>query len=219
MKPVPSFPLRMVVLLIWPALLFGQRGVPQTRIRQAIEDSQLEMLSGNIHPLARPQFDKGLAPEDLPMERMMLVLTRTAEQQTNLDQLLDELNNPTSTHFHQWLTPEQFGEQYGASDQDIQTVTDWLTTHGFHVEPPMKGKTMVEFSGTAGQVANTFHTTIHKYTTNGEDHWANATDPEIPTARRTHRESLVHFFIRCARTESRRLREYLQCQSGLPTRN
>src|SRR6476661_5172917 len=41
---------------------------------------------------------------------------------------------------------------------------------------------MLEFSGTAGQVANAFHTKIHRYRVNGEEHWANATDPEIPVA-------------------------------------
>ncbi len=182
MRCVSSFYLKAAVFLICPALLVGQRGVPQTRIRQAINGSERKVLKGNIHPLAKSEFESGVAPQDLPMERMMLVLTRSAEQQSNLDQLLQELTDPASPRFHQWLTPEQFGQQFGASDQDIQTITDWLTAEGFHVERPMQGKTMLEFSGTAGQVANTFHTAIHKYTVNGEDHWANATDPEIPAS-------------------------------------
>ena len=41
---------------------------------------------------------------------------------------------------------------------------------------------MLEFSGTAGQVQEAFHTTIHKYIVKGEQHWANASDPSIPTA-------------------------------------
>ncbi len=41
---------------------------------------------------------------------------------------------------------------------------------------------MLEFSGTAGQVQEAFHTTMHKYVVNGEQHWANAGDPQIPTA-------------------------------------
>jgi hypothetical protein len=31
-------------------------------------------LRGNVHPLARPQFDQGVAPDDLPMQRMLLLL-------------------------------------------------------------------------------------------------------------------------------------------------
>jgi len=168
--------------LIWPALVFGQRGAPQTRIRQAIDGSQLKVLPRNTHPFAKPAFDGGVAPDDLPMERMMLVLTRSGEQQENLDQLLTDLVKPASPRFHQWLTPEQFGQQFGASDQDIQTVSTWLASQGFHVEPPSKGKSMLEFSGTAGQVASAFHTKIHRYRVSGADHWANASDPEIPVA-------------------------------------
>jgi hypothetical protein len=41
---------------------------------------------------------------------------------------------------------------------------------------------VLEFSGTAGQVQEAFHTTIHKYVVKGEQHWANASDPQIPTA-------------------------------------
>ena len=41
---------------------------------------------------------------------------------------------------------------------------------------------MIEFSGTAAQVQQAFHTEIHRYTVNGEDHWANASDPQIPAA-------------------------------------
>ena len=110
----------------------------------------------------------------------MLVLSRSADQQASLDRLLNDLTHPTSARFHQWLTPEQFGEHFGASGQDIQAITDWLTTKGFRVEQPMRGRTILEFSGTAGQVSSAFHTKVHQYTVNGEDHWVKATG--IPTA-------------------------------------
>ncbi len=45
-----------------------------------------------------------------------------------------------------------------------------------------KGRSILEFSGSAGQVQETFHTAIHKYVVNGEQHWANSSDPSIPTA-------------------------------------
>ncbi|MBZ5503483.1 MAG: Ig-like domain repeat protein, partial [Acidobacteriia bacterium] len=44
------------------------------------------------------------------------------------------------------------------------------------------GRTVIEFSGTASQVLQAFHTPIHKYTVAGKDHWANASDPQIPMA-------------------------------------
>ena len=61
----------------------------------------------------------------------------------------------------------------------MQTITSWLQSHGFEVGST-KGRTVLEFSGTASQVQEAFHTTIHKYLVNGEQHWANASDPQIP---------------------------------------
>ena len=154
----------------------------QPRIRQAIDEARLQTLKGNVHPLAIRQFDRGAATPDLPMERMLLVLSRSTEQQQALDQLMDAVHNPNSPQFHQWLTPEQFGQQFGAADEDVQTVTAWLKSHGFTVARVSRGKTAIEFSGTAEQVQEAFHTSIHKFVVNGTEHWANASDPQIPAA-------------------------------------
>ncbi len=116
------------------------------------------------------------------MEHMLLALTRSAEQETALKTLLDRQQDRSSPNYHQWLTPQQFGEQFGASDQDIQTVTAWLQSHGFTVNRVSNGKTVIDFSGTAAQVRQAFHTEIHKYVVHGETHWANANDPAIPLA-------------------------------------
>ncbi len=116
------------------------------------------------------------------MERMQLVLTRSSQQAAGLHTLLEAQQDKSSLNYHKWLTPEQFGEQFGPADQDIQTVVSWLQTHGFQVNQVAKGRTVIEFSGTAGQVRDALHTEIHKFAVNGEDHWANARDPQIPAA-------------------------------------
>jgi hypothetical protein len=118
---------------------------------------------------------------------MLLVLQRSPSQEAALEQLLDQQQDHSSPNYHQWLTPQQFGQQFGPSDQDIQTITTWLQSHGFQVAPISNGRTIVEFSGTAAQVQEAFHTAIHKYSVPNatgalEDHWANSTDPAIPTA-------------------------------------
>ena len=45
-------------------------------------------LPGNRHPMARPEYDAGAVPADVPMERMMLVLRPDAAQQQALEALL-----------------------------------------------------------------------------------------------------------------------------------
>jgi len=153
-----------------------------SRIVERVNESDLVTLRGNTHPLAQPQFDRGAAPPDLPMGRMLLVLKRSDAQEAALETLLEAQQDRNSPSYHQWLTPDEFGAQFGPSDQDIQTVASWLQSHGFQLAPMSRGRATLEFSGTAAQVLDAFHTEIHKYTVNGQDHWANAGDPQIPRA-------------------------------------
>ena len=188
---LPSFAIYSVltaVLFLAPMLSVslsaqeaGQSVTPRPLITQAVDESRLTTLKGNTHPLARPEFDLGTAPASLPMQRMLLVLKRAPEQETALRTLLDNQQDKSSPSYHQWLTPEQYGQQFGPTDTDLQTITAWLQSHGFQVGST-KGRTVLEFSGTAGQVQEAFHTTMHKYIVKGEQHWANASDPQIPTA-------------------------------------
>jgi hypothetical protein len=164
-----------------PAQLSAGTATPIPLITQPVDETQLTRLTGNTHPLARPQFDLGAASATLPLERMLLVLKRSAAQEAALRKLLDDQQDKASPNYHKWLTPETFGEQFGPTDMDMQTITAWLQAHGFQVGST-KGRTVLEFSGTAGQVQETFHTSIHKYLVKGEQHWANASDPMIPTA-------------------------------------
>ncbi len=154
----------------------------QPRITRAVDEAQLATLKGNTHPLARAQFDRGAAAPTLALERMLLVLKRSPEQEAALITLLDQQQDKSSPNYHKWLTPEEFGKRFGPADADLQTVTGWLQGHGFQVTQISKGRTVIEFSGTAAMVEEAFHTQIHRYVVKGESHWANASDPQIPDA-------------------------------------
>jgi len=155
---------------------------PQPLIVQRVDNSQLVTLYGNTHPLAQTLTDLGTAAPSLSMQRMLLLLKRSPAQQTALAQLLEEQQEKDSPSYHHWLTPAEFGQQFGASAQDIQTVTAWLQSEGFQVTQVSQGRTVIEFSGTAAQVQAAFHTTMHSYLAKDGPHWANATDPSIPAA-------------------------------------
>jgi subtilase family serine protease len=182
----PKLCLKLAFLLVLcsviPVLTSAQVANVQSRIGQAIDEKNLVTLQGNTHPMAQAQFDRGEAPASLPMNRMLLVLQHTPEQETSLKQLIADQQNQSSPRFHQWLTSEQYGQSFGPSAEDIKAVTSWLQSHGFDVARVSTGGHVVEFSGTAGQVQAAFHTSIHHYSVNGEDHWANSTDPQIPAA-------------------------------------
>jgi subtilase family serine protease len=102
------------------------------------------------------------------MKRMMLLLQRSPEQETALRQLMDEQQSKDSPNFHKWLTPQQFGQQFGPAGADVQAITDWLTSQGFHDIRADNGHLTIEFSGDVGQVRKSFRTEIHQYLVNGE---------------------------------------------------
>ena len=156
--------------------------VPSPRIEGRVDETSLQRLARNTHPLARGEFDTGPAPSDLALERMLLVLTPSQESKSLLEAFLQSQQDKHSAQYHRWLTPEQFGRRFGAADADIKKVTSWLESHGFQIVRVSNGRTLVEFSGTAGQVAQAFHTEIHRYVVNGKEHWANVSDPQIPAA-------------------------------------
>lgn len=152
------------------------------RVVAPVDATKLVPLAGNVHPLAQARFDRGPAPVSNPTGRVMLVLQRSAAQQQALTQYLGDLQNPSSPNFHKWLTPAQYGAEYGISDSDLQTVESWLQTQGFTIEKVPQARNVIEFSGTFGQIQSAFHTSMHRLLVKGETHFANMSDPQIPAA-------------------------------------
>jgi pro-kumamolisin-like protein/Big-like domain-containing protein len=176
-----------ITLLVASLVLSGPRAKAQMAsipapITQAVDESNLVALKGNVHPLARSESDQGAVSDGQPLRRMLLLLKRSQDQEAALQKLLDDQQSKPTPNYHAWLTPAQFGQQFGPADADIQTVTNWLQSHGLQINKVSAGRTVIEFSGSAGQVRSAFHTEIHKYVVNGEARMANASDPKIPAA-------------------------------------
>lgn len=180
---MPFAILATLALLFWLALTgaSAQSGSAPSRVTP-IDESKLVALRGNTLPFARPSFDRGPAADSLFMDQMVLVLQRSPQQQAALDRLLAEQQDKSSPNYHRWLTPDEFGQQFGASDNDIQQVSNWLRSHGFQVNGVSAGRSLINFSGNAGQVRGAFHTAMHQYLVNNRSHWANDQDPQIPAA-------------------------------------
>jgi uncharacterized protein (TIGR03437 family) len=153
------------------------------RVRGAIDNSQTSVLHGMVHPKAQPANDQGAVEDSLTLPGINMLLKPSAAQQSALEQLLAQQQDPASSNYHKWLTPEQYADRFGLSANDMGKITAWVKSQGFTVTGTARGRNFVTFSGTAQQVKAAFHTEIHRYySVNGESHYANATDPSIPTA-------------------------------------
>jgi len=157
-------------------------GQKRTGITNSMDAFKLVTLRGNTHPLANPKNDRGPVPDDTRIDGVWLLLKRSPERQAAFTEYLDELQDPKSPNYHHWLTAGQIGDRFGPSQEDIESVTQWLQSSGFKVNLVYPHRTLIDFSGTVGQLAQAFHTQIHYFDVRGQRHFANVSDPQIPEA-------------------------------------
>jgi uncharacterized protein (TIGR03437 family) len=155
---------------------------PADRVPGTVDASRTRALQGNVHHLAQASNDRGMAAPQTPMNDMMFLVKPSAAQQAGLNQLLRDQQDPSSAAFHQWLTPETFGDRFGLSDGDLAKVSAWLQAAGFTIRHQARGRNWIAFGGTAQQTERAFHTSIHQYVVDGQTHFANATEPSVPEA-------------------------------------
>ncbi|MGA2883272.1 MAG: protease pro-enzyme activation domain-containing protein, partial [Bryobacteraceae bacterium] len=182
---IPDFPrfarrlaatLAVLSLAVFPA--WGQAD----RIAHPLDLFQTQILAGNRNPKARPQTDQGPLDPSERIDSVTLVFRLSASQASDLDELLQEQRDPSSPNYHNWLTPEAYADRFGLSHNDLEKATRWLEAEGFRVDYVSRGRTYVTFSGTVRQVRDAFHTEIHRYNVEGKSHFANASDPSVPSA-------------------------------------
>ena len=155
---------------------------PQTLITESVNESKLVVLPGNTHPQAIVNNDRGPVADSLPMQHLWLQLKRSPDQQAALDQYTAELSDPNSSNYHKWLTAAEFGQQFGVSEADLDTVSTWLRSMGLSIDGIAANRLLITFSGTAAQVSKAFHVSMHNVSVNGVSHIANMNDPQIPAA-------------------------------------
>ncbi len=172
-------------------LMLGVSALPQVsqaqvvledRITQPIDSSSMSAVPGSVHPMARAEFDQGLADNSKVLQGMTINFKRSEAQEANLKALLQAQQDPASPNYHKWLTPAQFGEQFGMSLADLAKVSSWLQQQGFTINSVAQSNNSISFSGPIAAVEAAFQTKIHNYSVNGETHFANATQISVPSS-------------------------------------
>ncbi|HEX7817493.1 S53 family peptidase [Dyella sp.] len=152
------------------------------RVTATVDSRAVTALANTHLALVARTPATGNVEDSLPMNHMQLVLKRSALRQKALDKLIADQHEPSSKKFHQWLTPAQFGQAFGADDADIAAVSSWLKSQGFTVNGVYPNKMQIDFSGTAGMVRQAFHTQESRYALGKETHIANTGDISVPVA-------------------------------------
>jgi subtilase family serine protease len=156
--------------------------LPQSRILSSIKNEERTPVTGSTSPLVKASVDNGRMPGGQSLGRMLLMLSATAEQDQQADDLVAALHDSSSPSYHKWLTPAQYGQQFGVAAEDATKVQQWLQTQGLTVHEVSQSRHFIVFSGTVGQVEQAFSTEMHNYTFNNQKFIANSTDVQIPGA-------------------------------------
>jgi hypothetical protein len=172
----------LVCLLVCPAAAFAQDAKPA--ITAPLNERVLVTLEGNTPAAAMDaESDRGPVADEMQMEHMLLALKRAPETEARFEKLIADMHDPSSPEYHHWLTPQQLAARFGIPSQDLETIRTWLGSHGFRVNHVYQNGFVIDFSGTAANVREAFHTEIHNVVlASGERHISNVSDPQIPAA-------------------------------------
>jgi len=130
-------------------------------------------LRGN-HPAEAAAFTAAVRAErSMPLE---LTIVLGLRDQAALKQLLADQQDPASSRYHQWLTPQAFASRFGPTGKQAGLVTDWLKGEGFQVASVNRIARTIQARGDAETAERAFSTTL----ISAGASFANTTDPAIP---------------------------------------
>src|SRR5690242_1468406 len=127
------------LVLLLPLAVAAQ----SVRLRAPIDARRTVVLRGVVSPYALPQYDQGLIEPSQKISGIVLVFTKTAAQQAELERLLEDQQNAASPSYHDWLTPEEYADRFGLNPIDIDRTTAWLTSEGFHVDDVSRSRNWI----------------------------------------------------------------------------
>jgi len=110
--------------------------------------------------------------------RLRLAIGLPLRNKDTLTNLLQQLYDRRSTHFHRFLTPEQFAEQFGPTEQDYQSVIDYAKSNRLNVVDTFGNRALVAVEGSVADIERTFqvHLCTYQHPTESRRFYA----PDVP---------------------------------------
>jgi len=126
----------------------------------AVQAQGQKILSGHV-PSAVAQLQPVSA---LPgTNQLRLVIGLPLHNPAELDNLLNELHDPASTNYHQWLTPEQFSQRFGPTEAEYQQVVHFAQSSGLKVTGLCSNRMLVDVEAPVTDIEKAFHVGLHRY--------------------------------------------------------
>jgi subtilase family serine protease len=101
-----------------------------------------------------------------PVDRsttMSVAVGLPLRNQAELENLLKDLVDPASPGFRQYLTPAQFADRFGPSQDDYQSLADFFEASGLKVTGTHPNRMILDVTGNVTDVEKTFHVSLNRY--------------------------------------------------------
>jgi subtilase family serine protease len=95
-----------------------------------------------------------------------------------LQNFLQDVNDPTSPSYHQFLTPQEFTARFGPSQDDWDALVAFAKASGFEVINGTREERDLRLTGTVANIEKAFHVTMGVYQDPTEDRKFFAVDRE-----------------------------------------
>jgi kumamolisin len=111
-------------------------------------------------------------------QQLQLDFVLPLRDQAGLESLLKDLYDPTSPSFHQFLTPQQFTERFGPTQEQYDAVVRFAQAYGFQIVGGSRNAMDVQVKGTVGVIEAALHVNMRTYRHPTENRDFYSTDSE-----------------------------------------
>jgi len=114
----------------------------------------------------RPEVRNGLTQYlgQLPASHMLkLNIALPLRNEAQLDQLLEQIYDPQSPLFHQFLSVQEFTDRFGPTADDYAAVIDFAKQNGLNVTGTFANRLVVNVTGSAERIEHAFHVRMSLY--------------------------------------------------------
>src|SRR6202049_4990451 len=147
-------------------------------IAKAKQNSPFVLTSQSVPLVSRAHM---VGPADA-QQQLNLSVGLQLRNQSDLSSLLSDLNNPRSSRYHQYLTPQEFAAQFGPTADQVQQAKSYLQQQGLTVTSVSPNGLLIDATSTVAPAEAAFHVTINNYVLGANAFFANANPPVIPGA-------------------------------------
>jgi uncharacterized repeat protein (TIGR01451 family) len=101
-----------------------------------------------------------------------------------LSNLLEQVYDPASPNYHNYLTPKQFTEQFGPSEEDYQMIVNFAKVHNLTVTATHPNRMLLDVRGKVSDIEGAFQVKLRTYhhPKENRDFYAPDSDPVVSSA-------------------------------------